>query len=44
MVRITAPPPADGGRLDRERLRVAALGGDPGRGHGRAEWEAHYYP
>jgi phosphoadenosine phosphosulfate reductase len=32
-----------GGRLDRRRLRVSALGGDPGRGHGREEWERHYY-
>lgn len=33
-----------GGRLDRRRLRVAALGGEPGRGFGRGEWEARYYP
>lgn len=32
-----------GGRLDRDRLRVASLGGDRGRGMGRAEWERRYY-
>lgn len=32
-----------GGAIERERLRVAALGGDPGRGFGRAEWEERYY-
>lgn len=32
-----------GGRLDRARLRVSALGGDTGRGFGRREWEEHYY-
>lgn len=32
-----------GGRLDRHRIRVAALGGRRGLGHGRAEWERHYY-
>lgn len=32
-----------GGLLDRERLRVASLGGQRGTGHGRAEWERAYY-
>lgn len=32
-----------GGRLDRERIRVATLGGKRGDGHGRATWEWHYY-
>lgn len=32
-----------GGMLDRERIRVASLGGKRGEGHGRAEWEARYY-
>lgn len=36
------------GQLDRDRLRVHAIGnpesGDRGYGRGRAEWEAHYYP
>ncbi len=32
-----------GGRLDRRRIRVAAIGGEHGTGHGRAEWEQHYY-
>jgi len=32
-----------GGVLDRCRVRVAPTGGDPGRGHGRAEWERAYY-
>ena len=32
-----------GGVLDRDRIRVAALGGERGRGHGRAEWERRYY-
>lgn len=33
-----------GGALDRARLRVASIGGKRGRGTGRAEWEALYYP
>lgn len=33
-----------GGLLDRDRLRVASLGGDRGTGMGRREWELHYYP
>lgn len=33
-----------GGALDRSEVRVAAIGGLRGRGRGRAEWEAHYYP
>ena len=32
-----------GGMIERGRLRVAALGGEPGTGHGRAEWERRYY-
>lgn len=32
-----------GGMLDREHLRVGALGGQRGRGWGRAEWEERYY-
>jgi phosphoadenosine phosphosulfate reductase len=32
-----------GGLVDRVRLRVAALGGEEGTGHGRAEWERIYY-
>lgn len=32
-----------GGMLERARLRVAALGGEEGTGHGRAEWERRYY-
>jgi phosphoadenosine phosphosulfate reductase len=32
-----------GGALDRDRLRVASLGGDRGTGHGRRGWEMHYY-
>lgn len=32
-----------GGAIERERLRVAALGGEPGRGLGRLEWESRYY-
>lgn len=32
------------GRLwDRDRIRVASLGGQRGTGHGRAEWERRYY-
>ncbi len=31
------------GRWERGRLRVAALGGAIGRGHGREAWEEHYY-
>lgn len=33
-----------GGRLDRDQLRMGTIGGDRGRGWGRAEWEQHYYP
>lgn len=33
-----------GGRLDRNRIRVATIGGERGTGHGRADWEARYYP
>lgn len=33
-----------GGALDRERLRVASLGGARGAGFGRREWERRYYP
>lgn len=33
-----------GGLWDRNRIRVATIGGERGRGHGRAEWEARYYP
>ena len=29
--------------LERDRIRVATLGGDRGTGHGRAEWEHLYY-
>ena len=32
-----------GGAIDRRHLRVAALGGERGTGHGRAEWERRYY-
>ena len=32
-----------GGLLDREHLRVGALGGSRGTGHGRREWEQRYY-
>jgi len=32
-----------GGRYQRERLRVASLGGSRGDGAGRAEWEREYY-
>ena len=32
-----------GGLLPRDRLRVAALGGERGAGRGRAEWEQRYY-
>lgn len=32
-----------GGTLDRERIRVATLGGDRGIGHGRRGWELYYY-
>lgn len=33
-----------GGILERRHLRVAAIGGKRGTGHGRAEWERRYYP
>jgi len=32
------------GLLDRNRIRVASLGGKRGEGFGRAEWEQRYYP
>jgi phosphoadenosine phosphosulfate reductase len=32
-----------GGLWDRDRIRVGALGGERGRGTGRAEWERRYY-
>lgn len=32
-----------GGALDRDRIRVASLGGQRGTGTGRAEWERTYY-
>lgn len=32
-----------GGTLDRERVRVASLGGQRGTGKGRADWEHTYY-
>lgn len=32
-----------GGMLDRDRIRVATLGGERGTGHGRREWEERYY-
>lgn len=31
-----------GGSLERDRIRTAQVGGQRGRGHGRAEWEARY--
>lgn len=33
-----------GGCWEREHIRVATIGGERGRGHGRAEWEQRYYP
>lgn len=33
-----------GGLWDRDRIRVASIGGGRGTGHGRAEWERRYYP
>lgn len=33
-----------GSLLDRQHLRVAAVGGKRGTGHGRREWEQRYYP
>lgn len=33
-----------GGRWHRDRIRVGALGGERGTGHGRREWEYAYYP
>jgi phosphoadenosine phosphosulfate reductase len=35
-----------GGLLDRAQLRVSSIGGQRGRGHGRAQaqWEQRYYP
>lgn len=32
-----------GGRWSRDRLRVDCIGGERGRGIGRAEWEQEYY-
>lgn len=32
-----------GGAVPRGRIRVDALGGETGTGHGRAEWEVRYY-
>jgi len=32
------------GTWSRDRLRVDALWGPPGQGHGRRAWERHYYP
>jgi phosphoadenosine phosphosulfate reductase len=32
-----------GGVMDRKWLRVSSLGGVRGSGHGRQEWEQHYY-
>jgi phosphoadenosine phosphosulfate reductase len=32
-----------GGALERDRVRVSSLGFRKGRGHGRHEWERHYY-
>lgn len=32
-----------GGLWDRDRIRVASLGGRRGEGMGRAEWERAYY-
>ena len=33
-----------GGVWERDRIRVASIGGQRGQGHGRAEWESRYYP
>ena len=33
-----------GGKLDRDWLRVATLGGERGTEQGRRSWEFHYYP
>lgn len=33
-----------GGLWERDHLRVATIGGERGRGHGRVEWERRYYP
>jgi phosphoadenosine phosphosulfate reductase len=32
------------GGLDRDRIRVTPIGGEPGRDRGRHEWERLYYP
>jgi len=32
-----------GGTLDRNRIRVASLGGERGTGFGRRDWEHRYY-
>lgn len=32
------------GTMNRDFLRVSAIGGKRGRGHGREEWERRYYP
>ena len=34
---------SQGGLWERGRIRVGALGGERGRGHGRHEWEQRYY-
>jgi phosphoadenosine phosphosulfate reductase len=33
-----------GGLWERDRIRVASIGGKRGQGHGRTEWERRYYP
>lgn len=35
---------SQGGLWDRDRIRVASIGGRRGDGTGRADWERHYYP
>lgn len=35
--------PDGGGRYDRYRLRVSAIGNPEGRGVGRLKWEKEYY-
>lgn len=34
---------SQGGLWDRERIRVASIGGEFGTGHGRRAWEEYYY-
>jgi phosphoadenosine phosphosulfate reductase len=34
---------SEGGLWERDRIRVASIGGQRGAGHGRAEWERRYY-